>query len=113
VSEHLQLVGSLQSGVEGQSLLAVQLLQQLQSLHVLLAVSGVSGVVSVGVGAAVQVVYQSAGALVAALAAAVNDGGGHNLAAVAQGLQSLHEVIGGPGTGLLINVLQSAGLLEQ
>src|SRR5699024_1734049 len=59
------------------------------------------------------VVHQSAGALVAALAAAVNDGGGHNLAAVAQGLQSLHEVIGGPGTGLLIDVLQSAGLLEQ
>ena len=68
--------------------------------------------VSVGVGAAADVGDQSAGALVAALAAAV-DGANVLVAGIINSLNSLEEVFDGvPGAGLFVQVLQSAGSLE-
>jgi len=69
-------------------------------------------VLSVGEGAAVQVVHQCAGALVTALADAVNSA---NLLAgvLVNSVHSLEEILGGlPGVGVLVDVLHSVGSLE-
>ena len=63
--------------------------------------------VSVGELAGVQVGHQRAGALVAALAAAVDHGSGL-IARFIQGVQSLQEVFGGPGVGGFVDVLERA-----
>ena len=66
---------------------------------------------SVGEGAAVQVVDQSTVALVAALAAA-EDHADILVTGIVNGLNSLQEVLGSPGMGILIDVLHCTGLLE-
>ena len=67
--------------------------------------------VLVGEGAAIQVVNQSAGALVTALAGAEH--GGHGVAVVGvQSRNSIEEVLGGPGVGVQVHILQGAGLLK-
>ena len=66
----------------------------------------------VGIGAAADVGDQSTGALVAALAAAV-DAANVLVTGIIDGLNSLEEVFHGvPGVGLLVQVLQSTGFLE-
>src|SRR5699024_6483155 len=114
VGEGLQLVSGSVAGVGGQGALVHHLLQQSQGLHVVGAVGVVGGAVVIHVVVGVQVVHQSAGALVAALGAAVDDaGGGQRDGAVVDGgldgLHGGHEVVGGPGAGLLVDVLEGAG----
>ena len=65
----------------------------------------------IGVGAAVEVGDESAGALVAALAAAEH-GADVLVAGVIDGLNSLEEVLGGPGVVLQVDVLQRVGRLK-
>ena len=65
----------------------------------------------IGEGAAVHVVDDSAGALVAALAAAV-DSANVGLAGIIDGLHSLQEVLGGPGVGVFVHVLHGVGSLK-
>ena len=86
-------------------------MQGLDGLDVLSGVSGVLGVGCIGEGAAVHIVDDGAGALVAALAAAV-DRADVGLAGVVDGLHSLQEVVGGPGVILSIHVLHGVGSLK-
>ena len=110
VGEQLQFVAGLGGCVVGDEPFIGPVHQLLQRLLVGVAVGGVGGVVGVGELAAVQVVHQRAGALVAALAAAVDDGGGGD-AGILQSLQGLFKVFGGPGA-VLVDVLQGACLLK-
>src|SRR5699024_7109814 len=80
---------------------------------VLGAVDGVLGVLGVCVSTGVEVVDQRAGALVAALAAAVEDAGHGGQAGIADGLHRGHKVVGGPGAGLLVEILQGGGRRRQ
>ena len=67
---------------------------------------------SVGIGAAADVGDQSAGALVAALAAAV-DAADVLITGIVNSLNSLEEIIHGvPGVGFFVQVLQSTGLFK-
>ncbi len=66
---------------------------------------------SIGEGAAVQVVDEDTGALVAALALAEDSAHGGAVLGI-QGIHSLQEVVGGPGTGLQVQVLVSASFLK-
>ena len=65
----------------------------------------------VGEGAAVHVVNQGAGTLVAALALAVDSGYGVLLCGV-QSLNRLNEAIGGPGVVIQVQILVGASRLE-
>ena len=62
-----------------------------------------------GEGAAVEVVDESTGALVAALADAVDSADGVAVLVIER-LNGLEELLGGPGVGVLVDVLVGAGL---
>ena len=68
--------------------------------------------VRVGIGAGVQVGHKRAGALVAALAAAVDNTGGADGAGVLHSLNGLEEILRRPGAVLQINILEGIGLLK-
>ena len=108
LSKQVSLFAAVDGSVEVDAILSVQ---GLQSLDVLGRVHGVLGVLSVGKGAAVHIVVQSAGALVTALSGAEHSANGL-VTGIVQGLNSLQEVLGGPGVGLSVHILPCAGLLE-
>ena len=90
---------------------ALSVTQLGEGLDVLGIVPGVSSVVGIGVGAAIEVVDEGAGALVTALACAVHSG--HSLAEVAvESVNGLEEVLSGPGAGGQIDVLIGTSRLE-
>lgn len=87
------------------------ILQQLESLDVVLAVGGVGGPVLIDKVVGIQVVDEGAGTLVPALGATVDnarsiDVDGTRRSGVTHRFHSLHEVVGGPGTGLLVDILE-------
>ena len=108
VAEEGDLLAAVDGGVKVDAVLVVQ---GLDCLDVFGRISGVLGVGCIGKGAAVHVVDDGAGALVAALAAAV-DRADVGLAGVVDGLHSLQEVVGGPGVVLGIDILHSTGSLK-
>jgi len=85
--------------------------QGLDRLDVLGGVGSVLGVGCIGKGAAVHVVDDGAGALVAALTCAV-DGCNVLVSAVVQGINGLQEAVSAPGMLVGINVLVSAHFLD-
>ena len=86
-------------------------MQGLDGLDVLGGVGSVLGVGCIGKGAAVHVVDDGAGALVAALTCTV-DGCNVLVTAVVQGVNGLQEAVGAPGVLVGIDVLVSAHFLD-
>ena len=104
--------GDLLAAVDGSIKVdALCIVQSLDGLDVFGGVSSVLGVGCIGEGAAVHVVDDGAGALVAALAAAV-DGCHVLVAALVQCVNGLQEAVGAPGVLVGINILVCAHFLD-
>ena len=117
VGESLELLGGSVAGAHAHGAVVDHVLEQLQGLDVVGAVNVVGAAIVGDKVVGVQVVHQCTGALVTALSAAVDDAGlshgdGAGVHGVLQGLTGGHEIVGGPGAGLLVDVLQGAGGLK-
>ena len=104
--------GDLLAAVDGSIKVdALCIVQSLDGLDVFGGVSSVLGVGCIGEGAAVHVVDDGAGALVAALAAAIN-GCDVLVTAIVQCVNGLQEAVGAPGVLVGINILVCAHFLD-
>ena len=117
VGEGLQLVAGLEAGVGAQGAVGHHALEELEGLDVVGAVGVVAAAVLSDEVVAVEVVDEGAGALVAALRAAVDDAGsgdidGAGSGRVTDGRHGGYEIVGRPGAGLVVYVLEGVGGLK-
>ena len=117
VGKGLQLVAGLEAGVGAQGAVGHHALEELESLDVVGAVGVVAAAVLSDEVVAVEVVDEGAGALVAALRAAVDDAGsgdidGAGSGRVTDGRHGGYEIVGRPGAGLVVYVLEGVGGLK-